>query len=112
MARVMTPEQFKDCPKGTVFSFGEPWAFSRLLVLEEHIKGDGYWGFWALDPMWVESESSGEDWSRLDEMLTNGVSYPSEQSVSKYMSYDGRKMEVFFVLERADIETLIQTIQQ
>ena len=57
MAKIMNPEQFKKMPSGTVFAYGERWCFGDLLVLHEFIEGDGYWGFWALNPIWVEAEA-------------------------------------------------------
>ncbi len=111
MAKVLTADQFKLCPKGTVFGYGERWNFSSLLILEEVIIGDGYWGFWANDPMWVESESDGEAIDRLDEMSVTGRSYPAATSLSKFMSYDGYSMEFFFVLEKADWDRITNEVR-
>ena len=112
MARVMTPEHFRECPEGTVFAYGERWNFSSLMVLAEHVTGDGYWGFWAVDPMWVQTDDSGQAFDRLEEMLETGVSYPAEDAASKFMSYDGDKMEAFFILEKADIDALVATFNR
>lgn len=106
MARVMTWEQFRLCRTGTVFAFGGKWHFSDLLVLDEIKEGDGYYGFYAANPMWVESNDSREAFDRLDAMAECGVSYPSETSSTKYMSYDGDEMSMFFVLERGDWDRL------
>lgn len=102
MAKIMTAAQFRKCPPGTLFAYGERWCFSPMLILREHIDGPGYWGFWATDPMWVDAEESTEDTDRMGEMLSSGASFPADTSCSKYMSYDSGKMDVFFVLESAD----------
>lgn len=108
MAKVLTPEQFRDCPRGTVFSFGPKWAFGSMLILDE-ILGPfegGAWGFYATDPMWVESHDLGEAADILERMITLGVSAPIEKFSTKYMSYDGTEMEAFLVLEASDWEIL------
>jgi len=105
--RAMTPEQFRECQEGTVFAYGQPWAFSSLLILDEHVMGDGYWGFWATNPMWVDAEDCSQATERLQDMLENGASHPMEDACSKYMSYDGDVMSVFLVLEKADIDRLV-----
>jgi hypothetical protein len=113
MARVLTPEQFRKCPKGTVFAVGGVWHFSNLLVLDAVIEpyGDGGWGFYAVDPMWVESEDCGEAFSRLDEMRDSGARYPAETCSTKYMSYDGDPMDFFFVLDRSDWQALCEVVE-
>ena len=108
MAKIMTPEQFRLCQPGTVFAFGEPWVFSGLLILEGIIDPlqNGSWGFWANDPMWPESEGCGPDMEIMQRSLETGESFEANTSCSKYMSYDGDKMDVFLVLESADWDTI------
>ena len=102
MARVMTPEQFRACGAGTLFAFGTRWAFGSLLILDEIVEGDGFWGFWATDPAWVDADDCGEAVQRLDAMEQGGASFPAHTSAAKYMSYDGDPMDVFLVLEESD----------
>lgn len=104
--RIMTPEQFQKCPQGTVFAFGPRWAFSAMLILDEVILGDGFWGFYATDPVWVEAEDCMEAGTRLDEMAGEGASYPVQTSSSRYMTYDGDNMDWFLVFEKADWDAL------
>jgi len=108
MAKIMTPEQFRLCQPGTVFAFGEPWTFSGLLILEEIIDQlrNGIWGFWATDPMWPESEGCGPDEEILQRSLDTGEPFEAQKSCTKYMSYDGDKMDVFLVLDVADWEEI------
>lgn len=105
--RIVTPEQFLDMPPGTVFAFGSPWSFSRLLIKDDSIRGNECWGFWALDPCWIEADGSGQAFDRLEEMRA-GASYPMEESTTKYMNYDTDDMECFLVFEAADLDHLKQ----
>lgn len=100
--RVLSPEDFRKCPPGTIFAYGAEWDFDTMLVLEDFIEGKGYWGFWAINPMWVDADDSGQAVDRLVEMSKDGVSYPAETGYSKYMSYDGDTMDWFIVFERDD----------
>ena len=108
MAKVMTPEQFRQCPKGTVFGFGAEWDFGNLLILHDFVGpfGNGGWGFYAVDPIGVQSHDCGEAFERLEAMKGTGLSYPSEDSSTKYMNYDGDEMELFFVLEKSDWDAM------
>ena len=101
MAKIMTAEQFKFCPKGTVFGFGGQWHFGNMLILDSFTGPyeGGAWGFYAIDPMWVDDEDS---FGTLELMLDTGASSPSETSSTKYMSYDGEEMDLFIVLEESD----------
>lgn len=112
MAKIMTPEKFRLCQQGTVFAFGEPWVFSGLLILEEIIdpSRNGSWGFWATDPMWSESIGCGPDVEIMQHSLDTGKSFPAQTSCTKYMSYDGDKMDVFLVLEAADWEEINRSV--
>jgi len=104
--KVVGPEQFLDMPPGTVFAFGPAYAFSDLMVKEDSIRGDGCWGFWAMNPCGIEADDCSENFDRLSDMQENGASYPMSTSVSKYMSYDGDDMSSFLVFEEADLERL------
>jgi len=108
--RVLSPEDFKKCKPGTVFAYGPKWAFSDMMILSEVIQGAGYWGFWAVSPMWVDSEDCGEAIDRLSEMVTSGASYPLDTDSSKFMSYDGDAMDVFIVMDRSDWGQLSQLV--
>ena len=101
------------CPAGTVFAFGEKWCFGNLLILHDFIgplKG-GAWGFFAVDPMWVEASGTGDASDALDEMLLKGSSHPAETASTKYMSYDGDAMELFIVLESSDWEAMRSLVE-
>ena len=120
MARVLTAEQFKSCPRGTVFAYGQKWNFSSLWILDGIVEGrshDGrpFWGFWAANPMWVDPEDGAvEDDNRLDRMAETGESHPADTSLYRHMSYDSpdpRDMEVFFVLERSDWDRINEMVR-
>jgi hypothetical protein len=104
MSKILTPEQFRKCPEGTVFAFGGEWNFGNLLILHDFMgpNENGGWGFYALDPMWVDADDSGEAFDSLDHMLKTGDSRPSQTASTKYMNYDGEKMDVFMVFEESD----------
>ena len=104
MAKILTPEQFRECPRGTVFAFGGEWHFGNMLILDDFMGPykNGGWGFYACDPMWVDSGDSWEAFERLNLMKSTGASFPSETASTKYMNYDGAQMDLFIVLEQSD----------
>lgn len=104
--RIVEVKEFLDMPEGTVFAFGPAFAFGGLLIKEETIRADKYFGFWACDPCWVSAGDCGDAFNRLDGMRNNGASYPMDDSVSKYMSYDGDDMECFIIFEQSDLDRL------
>ena len=105
MARVLPPEQFRQCPLGTVFAFGGQWFFGNLLILDGFVGPfeGGSWGFWAVDPMWVDADDTGEAFDRLVQMEGAGA--------TKYMSYDGDTMDLFFVLDAGDWENICKVVE-
>jgi hypothetical protein len=114
MAKVMTPEQFRQCPQGTVFAFGAEWHFGNLLILHNfmgHYENGG-WGFYAVNPMWVQSDDCGEAFDRLAAMKEAGASFPAENASTKYMSYDGDEMELFFVFEKSDWDAMRAVVEK
>ena len=106
MARILKPEQFRQSTRGTVFAYGQPYCFGNMLILDSVIQpSHGSWGFYATDPMWVDSDER-ESFAMIDAMLKDGASFPSDTASTKYMSYDGNPMDIFLVLERADWDRL------
>lgn len=77
-----------------------------MLILDEIMVFDGSWGFYAIDPMWVDVDDSKQATDRLKHMEETGASYPVETGSTKYMSYDGDSMDVFLVFEKSDWETI------
>ena len=108
MARLLTPDEFRKCPTGTVFAFGGEWHFGRLLILHNVIEPfeNGGWGFYAIDPMWIDADDIGEAFDRLEDMKPTAGAYPSETASTKYINYDGDQMDLFLVLDRSDWEAL------
>ena len=108
MARILTPEEFRQCPAGTVFAHGPKWSFGTLQILDEIIppNKDGQWGFWSFDPMYPEVD----DWVKADplmeESLRTGRRFDCDMSATKTMNYsfgeDARDFAVFIVLDRQD----------
>lgn len=113
MARILSPEEFRKCPTGTVFAFGGEWHFGNLLILHDFVGPyeNGGWGFYAIDPMWIGVDHSGQASCRLEEMKVSGVSYPCETASTKYMNYDGDQMDLFIVLDRSDWQALRQIVE-
>lgn len=113
MARILTPEQFRKCDKGTVFAFGGEWQFGSLMILDRIIQPyeSGGWGFYALDPMWVDVNDEGDASDTLHHMLCTGDSRPAETASTKYMSYDGYQMDLFIVLEKYDWDMMRKIVE-
>ena len=104
---IVDHHEFLELPPGTPFSFGPRFFFGGLLIKSDSIIGEGCWGFWALDPCWIDGGTSdADDDIVLEDMSKNGASYPMETYVSKYMSYDGDDFECFLIFEQNDIEKL------
>jgi hypothetical protein len=113
MAKVLSPEQFRECRPGTVFVYGEKWCFrSGLLILDDILVWPGapFWGFYATDPMWAQARDWFEADRVLEDSLMNGTSFPAAEYSTKYMSYDGDAMEVFLILERDDWQRICATV--
>ena len=116
MAKILTPESFAQCPKGTVFSYGDSFCnFGELLVLDTFIGpigdfkgilsrpfGGRSFGFYAIDPADIEANDCGDHHRILEAMRRDGISSPACDSSTKYMSYDGDPMDTFLVYERED----------
>lgn len=115
MARILTPDQFAQCPKGTVFAYGDGCcSFGELLILDSFLGpfGDAKellapfegrsFGFYAIDPAGIEANDCGERYWIGGAMLRDGISSPACDSSTKYMSYDGEPMNAFLVYERED----------
>lgn len=111
MAKVMTSVQFRDiAKKGTVFCYGPKWSFGKPFIYLEAVDCAGpYWGFWAADPCWPESDDSMDAFDRLDACLASGESFEVETASTKCMSYvDDLDDAVFIVFEEADLRRLVQ----
>ena len=106
--RVMGHVEFLDMPEGTVFSYGPSYTCfdSGLLIKSESIKSGEHWGFWALDPCWVDADDSGQAFDRLHLMSISDASFPMEEATGKYMDYDLDENPVFLVFEDKDLERL------
>lgn len=107
MARILTADQFKACPRGTVFGYGGRWHFGALLILDEIISGPGWWGFYACSPLWVDPADTEDTFAVMDDMLERGTIRPASRAATKYTSYDGDEMSCFFVLDEADLRALV-----
>ena len=104
--RIVRLAEFLALPEGTIYAQGMPWVFTSL-----HIKGEntpaGNW--WALDPCWVDADSSAEASDRLEAMLARDARFPMNQGETRASADDG---DVFLVFERADLEALRENLDR
>lgn len=106
--RIVSRKEFLKLPPGTLYQqCAEPWAFDNIMVKWDSLiyddSGDGDWV--CSDITDIQSNDSGEYFERLDDMLTNGASYPLDLDTG---SRDGSFVRdaVFMIYERADITKL------
>lgn len=98
--RIYRRSEFLKLPSGTIYAKGEPWFFDGF-----NVKGYTIGNDWAqLNPMWIEARDESEQWSRLDEMLEHGASYPMQESFGRDGCFN--EEDLFLVLEREDLEKL------
>lgn len=110
MARILTPEQFRQCERGTLFAFGSgDFDLQReLLVLDEIIPmrdgsasgGAPYWGFWAIDPLQTLFGCAEGTEDQIAAARQSG--HPLAFEPDRYWSYED-PMDVFLVFDRPDV---------
>lgn len=101
--------EFLKLPEGTVFCRGKEWVFGSPSIKGESLD-NGTGDFWARSLDWIDANSSGEAFDRLDEMLEKGASYPLVTCESRDGMLD--KEALFLVYEKADLESLIKDLQK
>ena len=104
--RVHNRQDFMKLPAGAAFAKGKPWFFDGLQFKGDTIQNDRGENidWYVLDLTWVDGQNSGECFTRLDEMLDEGKSYPVQNSICRDGCFDDE--DLFLVFERDDLELL------
>lgn len=99
--KILTRGNFMKMPEGTIFAKGNPWYFDDLSIKAQSIDED----FVCMSLVDIGADDSGEWFSRLNEMLETGASYPF---VNDNYGRDGcfDEEEIFLVFERDDLMKL------
>lgn len=103
--RIYNRQDFMTLPEGVIFAKGKPWYFGSLSIKGGTIIADGK----AIDFSYcclvdIDSHDSGEWGQRMEDMLTNGASYPINDSYGRDGCFD--EEDIFLVYEPADIKRL------
>ena len=108
--RIYDRDGFMSLPAGTIFCKGKPWFFEEFSV-----KGDTLndtqgspidWTYLGLQ--WIESESSEDADRKLEDMKSNGASYPMQESYGRDGCFDSK--DIFLVYEQADLQKIKEMI--
>lgn len=97
--KLLNRTDFLKMPAGTVFCEGEKWCFQGLMFKGETCPSGYDW--YERDPAWIESKDSEESFSRLEDMMENGSSYPMESAEGRNGMYEDDS--IFLVFEKADL---------
>lgn len=109
MARILTPEQFRLCERGTLFAFGAGDMDLRreLLILDEIIPmrdgsygGPPFWGFWAIDPLQTLFACAEGTEDQIQAARQSGRTLAFEPD--RYWNYEDA-MDVFLVFDKPDL---------
>jgi hypothetical protein len=93
-----------------IFVKGKPWVFEDLCVKGDTISdGDQDVDFYNRTLTWIDACSSVELFTRLEEMLHKGASYPLETGEGRDGCFDDT--DIFLVYERDDLVYTIELFQ-
>lgn len=108
--KIIRIKEFRHMPEHTVFIAAEtPWAWGEISFLGEVYPDYNDWTAAQFDC--PESDGSEQLFERLDDMLTNGASYPLEtEGYSRHGLYP--KDPIFMVYEKADLLKLRDQIDK
>lgn len=95
--RIYTRKEFLKLPAGVAYCKGIKWCFDGLNFKGDSLSND----WWSTDPAWVDGEDSAMCFSRLEEMLESGASYPIQEDQGR----DGlfQEDDIFLVLDKYDL---------
>ena len=104
--KIIRRDEFLKLPEGIIYAKGREWYFGNLNIKGESFDHDWY----TLDVCWIEAFDDEEQFSRLEDMIKNGASYPMQESACR----DGMFEEdaLFLIFERDDLLKLQDYIQQ
>lgn len=104
--RIVNRETFLTLPEGTAYCKGKRWAFDGLCF-----KGDSRGNDWSyIHPEWVDANDSGEAFDRLEEMLSQGASYPMNTAYGRDGCFDDE--DIFMIFEADDLDRLAILISE
>lgn len=103
--KIYTRKQFMKLPEGTIFSSGEPYAFSGIYIKGETLDVD----FVESSLIDIESFSSEDNVDRMCEMEENGASYPINKDYGREGLFDDDML--YMVYEKEDLEYVIQQMK-
>ena len=102
--RIYGRKEFLKLPAGTAYFKGKRWHFDGLTFKGDSLRNDWF----ETDPGWIDGKGSGECFDRLEEMLTDGASYPMQGVERRDGCYDDD--DLFLVPERDDLLKLREWI--
>lgn len=109
--RLYNRQEFMKLPAGTIFAKGKEWYFESIDVKDETCVHEGKnIDFFVHGLDWVDADSSDQAFERLEDMKTNGTSYPMQNSISRDGCFD--EEDLFLVYEKKDLKRLQVMIEK